>query len=113
MSKIKTFSLFCMVMFTSPMAFAGGPVSHLPIKAQLKQESKTIKSILTTYKPDTNNEKLMIKVQRLDYALQNTANQMHVKYNFVEPVSHPRISNAELIKSVYRDSSWIKENDHE
>jgi protein-disulfide isomerase len=68
----------------SPLAFAGGPVSHLPVQAQLKQEAAAIHTLTQKVDRGAPVDKVVRQVQRLDFALQNTASQMHVKANFAK-----------------------------
>jgi hypothetical protein len=70
--------------FVSPLAFAGGPVSHLPVQSQLKQEAAVIHALMQKVNGGAPVDKVVRQVQRLDFALQNTADQMRVKVNFVK-----------------------------
>jgi len=68
--------------FVSPLAFAGGPVSHLPVQSQLKQEAADIHALMQKVNGGAPVDKVVRQVQRLDFALQNTAGQMHVEATF-------------------------------
>ncbi len=106
MKKFQKISAVVALLSVSTLAFAGGPESNLPIKGQLQQEAKTAHAVLHDAKLDVNTDQLMQQVQRLNYAVQNTAAQMHVKAPVAKMVSL-HATRAELVKNIQTDSAWI------
>ena len=110
-------ALITLVLTTIPvMAFAGGPVSHLPIKAQLHQEARAAHRLIHALNHDAPIAKITPKVQRLDYALQNTANQMHMGHDtmFAQDANQlvgVSITKAALLNNLKIDAQWASDQE--
>lgn len=92
-------ALVAIILTVTPaLAFAGGPVSHLPVKVQLHQEARAAHRLIHALKHGVPVSKITPKVQRLDFALQNTAAQMHVEADFTH--SLPTLVTAPMHTSV-------------
>lgn len=97
---------------TPALAFAGGPVSHLPVKAQLHQEARAAHRLIHALNHGAPVAKITPKVQRLDYALQNTANQLHMGPDtmFAQDANQlvgVSITKAALLDNLKVDAQWL------
>ena len=103
-------ALVALVLTATPaLAFAGGPVSHLPVKAQLHQEERDIHADIAAIRHGIPAAKMTQVVQRLDFELQNTAAQMHVKADFTHKASAllKKPDRAALLKNLEQDQRWV------
>ena len=98
------------------MAFAGGPISHLPVKVQLHQEARAAHRLIHALKHGVPVSKITPKMQRLDYALQNTADQMHMSRDtmFAQDANQlvgVRITKANLLSNLKVDAQWATDQE--
>lgn len=94
----------------SPLAFAGGPASSLPVNAQLQQEARAIHASIRMLKHGAPLAKMTPRVQRLDFALQNTAGQMHVKASFAHDANAlmTKPTRAALLENLKAAGQFVK-----
>lgn len=110
MMKKSLLAVFILVA-TPALAFAGGPVSHLPVKAQLHQEALTAHGLRHALAHGAPVSKITPRVQGLNFALQNTAAQMHTKASFAQAANRLigiRITRADLSRNLKADAQWVQ-----
>ncbi|MBU2862028.1 hypothetical protein HF290_17070 [Acidithiobacillus ferrooxidans] len=66
------------LMAVPALAFAGGPGSNLPANTQLHQEARAIHKATVALKHGAPVARIKRRVDRIDFALQNVAAQMHI-----------------------------------
>ncbi|MHB8249607.1 MAG: hypothetical protein ACYDCX_12090 [Acidithiobacillus sp.] len=95
----------------TPLAFAGGPGSNLPVNAQLHQEARAIHKAALALKHGAPVAKMTRRVDRIDFALQNTAGQMHVKATFAQEAnalfSNRHVTRADLLAALKTDAAFV------
>lgn len=109
---IKKSLIAACILITSPaLAFAGGPVSHLPVKAQIHQEARAARGLTHALTHGAPVSKITPRVLGLDFALQNTAAQMHMNASFAHAANHLigiRITRADLSSNLKVDAQWVQ-----
>ncbi|MGC9216496.1 hypothetical protein [Acidithiobacillus sp.] len=106
MKKIK-YLLFSLAV-VSPLAFAGGPITNVPMKVQLHQEALDIHVAVKMLDGGAPVSQVMSRMQMLDFALQNTAAQMHTKAPLMPVLVAKSPTRADLIGVLKRDGRWVK-----
>jgi hypothetical protein len=108
--KMKKTAVLLAFVLASPVAFAGGPVSTLPVQTQLHQEAITISNTTAMLNHGTPLTKMTPRVERIDFALQNTAAQMHVKAPFAHMANKlpTKPTRAELLGNLKVAGQWVK-----
>jgi hypothetical protein len=103
-------ALVTLVLTAVPaLAFAGGPVNHLPVKAQLHQEARGIHADIAAIRQGIPAAKMTQVVQRLDFELQNTVSQMHVKAPFSRMANQlmTKPTRAKLLGNLKAAGQWV------
>ncbi|MBU2767778.1 hypothetical protein HAP94_16750 [Acidithiobacillus ferrivorans] len=98
------------LMAVPTLAFAGGPASNLPVQAQLHQEAQAIHADTAAIRHGIPLAKMTPRVQRLDFALQNTAAQMHVKASFSHMANQlmTKPTRKALLGNLKAAGQWVK-----
>ncbi len=98
------------LMAVPVLAFAGGPASNLPVKAQLRQEAQDIHVTMLLIEHGAPVAKMTPRVQRLDFALQNTTGQMHVKASFAHDANAlmTKPTRAALLENLKAAGQFVK-----
>ncbi len=100
----------------TPLAFAGGPASNLPVQAQLQQEATVIQKATVALKHGAPVAKIKRRVDRIDFALQNVAAQMHItpaKPFAIDANSLFRkrhVTRADLLAALKTDAAFVHQH---
>ncbi len=100
----------------TPLAFAGGPASNLPVNAQLHQEARAIQRATAALKHGAPVAQIRRRVDRIDFDLQNVAAQMHitpakpfaVDANALFRKRH--VTRAELLAALKTDAAFVHQH---
>lgn len=66
------------LLAVSPLAFAGGPGSNLPVNTQLRQDAQAIQKARVALRQGAPVAAVRRRVDRIDFDLQNVAAQMRI-----------------------------------
>ncbi|BDB13382.1 hypothetical protein [Acidithiobacillus ferrooxidans] len=97
----------------TPLAFAGGPGSNLPVNTQLHQDAMAIQRATVALQHGAPVAQIKRRVDRIDFALQNVAAQMHitpVKPFVVDANSLFRkrhVTRADLLAALKTDAAFV------
>ena len=98
----------------TPLAFAGGPASNLPVNTQLHQEAAAIRKATLALQHGAPVTKIRRRVDRIDFDLQNVAAQMHltpakpfaIDANALFRKRH--VTRAELLAALKTDADFVQ-----